>query len=220
MAAGEFRSTNGQLQWIIAEALHKSGRLKNLRIGNRHPKIKEWNIKNQRIMKLLNNIIQTFKTPIPAFDRVLEIAALFLLVLLLVLTTVLYQQAPEQIPTRFNSEDMPTNWDNKAVLWYMTVFFMVLMLLSAVSAYNIKLVNLPVRLKEPVAGIQKALVSRMSRYLTLSIGMSWLSYLVSVSTSIWNIKLFAFIFTKISLLLLLVPVIYYSVKIWWVGRRY
>ena len=27
-AADEFRSTNGQLQWIIAEALRKSGRFK------------------------------------------------------------------------------------------------------------------------------------------------------------------------------------------------
>ena len=27
-AADEFRSTNGQLQWIISEALKKSGRLK------------------------------------------------------------------------------------------------------------------------------------------------------------------------------------------------
>ncbi|MDR1003719.1 MAG: Arc family DNA-binding protein [Prevotellaceae bacterium] len=27
-AADEFRSTNGQLQWIITEALRKSGRLK------------------------------------------------------------------------------------------------------------------------------------------------------------------------------------------------
>lgn len=27
-AEDEFRSTNGQLQWIIAEALHKSGHLK------------------------------------------------------------------------------------------------------------------------------------------------------------------------------------------------
>ena len=171
-------------------------------------------------MKLLNNIIQTFKTPVPVYDRVLEIAALFLLVILLVLTTVLYQQVPEQIPTRFNWEDTPTNWDDKAVLWYMTGFFVVLMLLSAVSAYNLKLVNLPVRLKEPVTGIQKALISRMSRYLTLSIGMMWLSYLLSVSASLWDIKLLAYIFTKISLLLLLAPVIYYSVKIWWVGRRY
>ena len=30
-AADEFRSTNGQLQWIIAEALRKSGRLKKSR---------------------------------------------------------------------------------------------------------------------------------------------------------------------------------------------
>ena len=30
-AADEFRSTNGQLQWIIAEALRKSGRLKKKR---------------------------------------------------------------------------------------------------------------------------------------------------------------------------------------------
>ena len=28
-AADEFRSTNGQLQWIIHEALRKSGRLKD-----------------------------------------------------------------------------------------------------------------------------------------------------------------------------------------------
>lgn len=30
-AADEFRSTNGQLQWIIAEALRKSGRLKKVK---------------------------------------------------------------------------------------------------------------------------------------------------------------------------------------------
>ena len=31
-AADEFRSTNGQLQWIISEALRKSGRLKKKKI--------------------------------------------------------------------------------------------------------------------------------------------------------------------------------------------
>ena len=36
-AADEFRSINGQLQWIIAEALRKSGRMKKTRIS----KIKE-----------------------------------------------------------------------------------------------------------------------------------------------------------------------------------
>lgn len=36
-AADEFRSTNGQLQWIIAEALRKSGRMKK----NKTTKIEE-----------------------------------------------------------------------------------------------------------------------------------------------------------------------------------
>ena len=36
-AADEFRSTNGQLQWIITEALRKSGRLKRKKkIGRAH----------------------------------------------------------------------------------------------------------------------------------------------------------------------------------------
>lgn len=33
-AADEFRSTNGQLQWIIAEALRKSGRMKKKKKQN------------------------------------------------------------------------------------------------------------------------------------------------------------------------------------------
>lgn len=34
-AADEFRSTNGQLQWIIAEALRKSGRMKKKKIAKK-----------------------------------------------------------------------------------------------------------------------------------------------------------------------------------------
>ena len=36
-ATDEFRSTNGQLQWIIAEALRKSGRLKRKRPKEESP---------------------------------------------------------------------------------------------------------------------------------------------------------------------------------------
>jgi hypothetical protein len=37
-AADESRSTNGQLQWIIMEALRRSGRLKKSRVGKPEPK--------------------------------------------------------------------------------------------------------------------------------------------------------------------------------------
>ena len=45
-AADEFRSTNGQLQWIIAEALRKSGRLKkkSSKTGN-NLKESKWRIR-------------------------------------------------------------------------------------------------------------------------------------------------------------------------------
>ena len=33
-AADEFRSTNGQIQWILNEALKKSGRLKKKKMAN------------------------------------------------------------------------------------------------------------------------------------------------------------------------------------------
>jgi hypothetical protein len=36
-AADEFRSTNGQLQWIIAEALRRSGRLKKAKSKPQKP---------------------------------------------------------------------------------------------------------------------------------------------------------------------------------------
>lgn len=44
-AADEFRSTNGQLQWIIAEALRKSGRLKRSLLK---PEINRKNLKESK----------------------------------------------------------------------------------------------------------------------------------------------------------------------------
>lgn len=40
-AADEFRSTNGQLQWIIAEALKKSGRMKRVKKSENESKKEE-----------------------------------------------------------------------------------------------------------------------------------------------------------------------------------
>ncbi len=40
-AADEFRSTNGQLQWIIAEALKKSGRLKKTKKTKAKPETED-----------------------------------------------------------------------------------------------------------------------------------------------------------------------------------
>ena len=169
-------------------------------------------------MKLLNNPIQTFNVSVPVFDRILEVLALVLLLALLGLTTALYLQAPEQIPTNFNWNDEPTKWADKAMYWYMAVFFVLMMLLSATSAYDFRLMKLPVRLKEPVIDLQRMYISRMSRFLTLCIGIMWLSYLLSTAATFWDISLFAAVLSKVSLFILLALLIYYSVKVWWIGH--
>lgn len=171
-------------------------------------------------MKILNNIIQAFKVPVPLIDRILEVLALFMLIALLVLTAVLYQQAPEQIPTKFDWNNEPTNWTEKEMYWRMGVFFILMMLLSAASAYNLKMVRLPVRLKSPVLGLQKMLVSRMCRWTTLCMGILWMAYLLNTSAFFLDIPFIAMILEKVSLLALFAILIYYSVKIWWVGRRF
>ena len=171
-------------------------------------------------MRIQNNILRTFRVPVPVFDRILELIALVLLLALLGLTTVLYLQAPEQIPIHFNWNDEPSKWADKAMYWYTAVFFVLLMLLSATSAYDFRFINLPVRLKEPVINVQKMYISRMSRFLTLCIGMMWLSYLLRTVVTFWNISFLARVFSKVSLFILFVLLIYYSVKIWWIGRNY
>lgn len=35
-AADEFRSTNGQIEWVVTKALKDSGRLKNTRLSDDH----------------------------------------------------------------------------------------------------------------------------------------------------------------------------------------
>ena len=171
-------------------------------------------------MRILNNIIRTLNVPVPLFDRILEMVALFMLVIMLVFTAFLYQQAPDQIPIHFNLNNEPTDFGEKSVYWYMALFFIAMMLLSAFSAYNKKFVNLPVRLKAPVIVQQNQLIARMCRYTTICLGMMWLDYLLSTSASYWNIQIFVAVFSKVTLFLLFVILVYYSVKIWWVGRKY
>lgn len=173
-------------------------------------------------MNIANKFIQAFRAPVPLIDRVLEVIALFLLISMLIFTAILYQQAPEQIPIKFNGDGEPISWADKIVYWYMAIFFVIMVLISAATAYdvNFKMVHVPFRIKEPVRAIQQRLFSRMSRCVTICLGLMWLAYLLHTSAFFLGIPLFAAIFSKLSLFILLVVIVYFSVKSWWVGRRY
>ena len=172
-------------------------------------------------MRMFNNIIVALKTPIPLCDRVLEIVALAMLLIQLVLTAVVYHMAPAEVPYKFNRLIEPIEWIDKEIYWYIAILFVVLILITSASAYEIRLINLPVRLKEPVLVSQKRLIFRMSRCITLCVELIWLSYLLISSITFFNLpKVVLYVMSYSSFTLLIGVIIYFSVKVWWIGRKY
>ena len=173
-------------------------------------------------MNTIRKIIRAFKAPVPLFDRILEIVALVLLIAMSFFTAYLYQQAPDEIVIKYGVNGVPIDWAGRAMLWYMSIFFTVMMLCSAASAYDVKMrfTHVPFRLKEPVKAMQLRWISRMGRCITICMGLMWLSYLLHTAASFMDIPAAASVCSKATLFLMLAVIIYYSVKSWWVGRRY
>ena len=74
--------------------------------------------------------------PITVVDRILEIAAGMMAVGMLVLTSVLYVQAPDTVPSHFNAMGEANGWSDKSIYWIMAAVFVVSMIISASAAYN------------------------------------------------------------------------------------
>ena len=159
------------------------------------------------------------KKPITLSDRILELVAAAMAVLLLILTGVLYSQAPETVPTHFNFAGDADGWGGKGFYWILAVIMLVGMIICASAAYNRKLVNLPIRLKEPVFYRQIGLISRMCRIMTITFGFIWLAVLLAMSASFIGLSEgVAVALIPLSVMLMLGVVFFYTLKIWWIGR--
>ena len=159
------------------------------------------------------------KKPITLSDRILELVAAAMAVLLLILTGVLYSQAPETVPTHFNFSGEADGWGGKDFYWILAAIMLVGMIICASAAYNRKLVNLPIRLKEPVFYRQIGLISRMCRIMTITFGFIWLAVLLAMSASFIGMsESVGVALIPLSVVLMLGVVMFYTLKIWWIGR--
>lgn len=159
------------------------------------------------------------KKPITLSDRLLELVAGAMAVCMLVLTGILYNQAPDMVPTHFNLAGDADGWGGKGFYWIFAIIMLVCMVISASAAYNRKLVNLPVRLKQAVFYRQIGLISRMCRIMTLVFGLIWLTVLLAMSASFIGLpEDVAVSFIPMSVLLMIGVVMFYTLKIWWIGR--
>ena len=160
------------------------------------------------------------KKPITLSDRILELVALAMGVGMVVLTGVLYSKAPDTVPTHFNWAGDADSWGGKGFYWILAAIMLVGMIICASAAYNRRLVNLPIRLKEPVFYRQIGLISRMCRIMTIAFGFIWLAVLLAMSASFIGMpEDVAVALIPLSVMLMLGVVVFYTLKIWWIGRN-
>lgn len=159
------------------------------------------------------------KKPVTLSDRLLELVAAAMAVCLLVLTGVLYNKAPDTVPSHFNFAMEADAWSDKGIYWLLAGVMLVGMAICASAAYNRKLVNLPIRLKEPVFYRQIGLIGRMCRIMTLVFSLIWLAVLLAMSASFIGMpEDVAITFIPVAVALMLGVVLFYTLKIWWIGR--
>ena len=150
----------------------------------------------------------------------LEAIALVEVILLLVLTWVFYDKAPETVPSHFNLSMEADAWSDKDIYWLLAVVMVIGMAICASAAYNRKLVNLPVRLKSSVFYRQIGLISRMCRVMTVAFGLIWLTILLAMSAEFIGLpEDVTMVLLPVSLVLMFAVVVFYTLKIWWIGRK-
>ena len=178
-------------------------------VGKNNEKYDFWDVSRDRKKK-----------PITLSDRILELVAAAMAVLLLILTGVLYSKAPDTVPSHFNLAMEVDAWSGKGVYWVLAAIMVVGMIICASAAYNRKLVNLPIRLKEPVFYHQIGLISRMCRIMTITFGLIWLAVLLAMSASFIGMpEDVSVALIPLSVMLMLVVVLFFTLKIWCIGRN-
>ena len=188
---------------------NKGGKRMKLFVGKNNEKYDFWDVSRDRKKK-----------PITLSDRILELVAAAMAVLLLILTGVLYSKAPDTVPSHFNLAMEVDAWSGKGVYWVLAAIMLVGMIICASAAYNRKLVNLPIRLKEPVFYHQIGLISRMCRVMTITFGLIWLAVLLAMSASFIGMpEDVSVALIPLSVMLMLGVVLFYTLKIWWIGRN-
>ena len=118
-------------------------------------------------MKLNNQPVKPVRVPPTRFDRVLDLAALFLIVLLWVLAIKFYIDAPEKVPTGFDAAGNPRGWGSPAFYFLISSMGTLYAVAIFFAAYFPQFINMPVVMKESTIVPQSALMIRCCRWLNI-----------------------------------------------------
>lgn len=152
------------------------------------------------------------RVPRTIADKIMEVAAAVLLVLIWVLAVIFYHKLPDIIPIHFNVLGEADKWGNKGYLFFMAGIATLAMIGTGVSAYfPTRMTNFPIRITEKNILPQVILASHYLRILNIFLGILFVAILCSMSESIFPVRqgLFTVLAGIVVLLLVLSILIYY-----------
>lgn len=168
-------------------------------------------------MNLNNQSVKPVRVLPTRFDRILDLAALFLLLLMWTLAICFFIDAPEKVPTGFDAAGNPRGWGSPAFYFLMPGIGVFYAAAIFATSYFPQFINLPVTLKKETVGPQSALMIRCGRWLNI-VGLAMFLYLLLFMGSFRHESLhmdassFA-IGVYGSIFLMIAVIIYYCVRI-------
>jgi len=168
---------------------------------------------------MIFNIFSRYKRDLPNVrvprtiaDKIMEVVAAILLVLIWGLAVIFYHKLPDIIPIHFNVLGEADKWGNKGYLFFMASIATLAMIGTGVSSYfPTRMTNFPIRITEKNILPQVKLASHYLRILNILLGILFIVILCSMSESLFPVRqgLFTVLTGIIVILLMLSVFVYY-----------
>jgi len=153
------------------------------------------------------------KLQLSAFDKMMEVAGLLMLLGLWVFALFAYFNLPDIIPTHFNVSGKVDKYGSKTTVIILAIFCTILFIgLSILNKFP-NIFNYAIKITSVNAAAQYTLATRMLRILKLSLTIVFTIVLYFIySTSLGKMKGIAVWFLPFVFCILLIPTIYFIVK--------
>ncbi|MGP1477097.1 MAG: DUF1648 domain-containing protein [Phocaeicola sp.] len=152
-------------------------------------------------------------------DKILILVSIFIVLITIILSIIIYPRLPETIPTHFNALMEADGFGSKSNIYFINGINIVCVTLTILSSFFPNLVNLPIRLNPERLAIQQNMCSRMCRVLSVWCSILFLSIILSMSAFVlpscsilWRILFF------ISITGVIGTSVVYTIKIYRAGK--
>ena len=125
---------------------------------------------------------------ISTIDKILILSSIFIILITIILSVIIYPRLPEIIPTHFNASMEADGYGSRNSIFVMIAFDIFTVALVIFCSFSPNLMSIPFKLNPEKLTAQQYLSSRMCRVLSIWIASLFLLILLTMSTSVFPVS--------------------------------